>query len=507
MGTRKNLSDDGLSSGPAGSGDLRTLIGRKIKAAREEKALNQDNLGLKVGVTGAMIGKYERWEDNPGPGVVVALAAALNADPRLWLLYSELQRVARGTDESKIIDDPAIRVLQGWVEELEQERGGTPEQASLSGKTLADFPYAFDGPFWIVVGDRRESRGRKMTPADFGALSASPADLRYLNNLGLKRRDFQIISDKVFVLAPLDELRQRFANATLIVLGSPASNHAARIINRYSLHRFNLPHTYYDELEALIQEAWKIGAGPDKPDRPSTTDAGLKANATAGHNSADDTGESGDNDSETSTQPTKTAQPAKPSVDFFTAPEAVPGQDFWDYESLEKLVALRIRELNWQRHTLFNGGLIDPAFKSLIRGMDNSPDRDFGIVTLASNPFRDPDKPDGKFPALFLAGYHLPATCYALHESIWGDRRTFFKNHPFGGVTRVNLKPAAAAKKRSYTYYERMESFSAAWDDESDYTPADLLSALKLLSESQRANFTKKEAGRAHKFLERLMQG
>jgi len=104
---------------------------------------------------------------------------------------------------------------------------GPTHPPKTKSRTLQDFPHAFY-PMAIVTGDKREDSESRITVGDFGAVSASPAESRWLLRLGL-RSDVEIYSDKVFLLQKPEELRERFGEKHLLVIGSPGSNHFARL--------------------------------------------------------------------------------------------------------------------------------------------------------------------------------------------------------------------------------------------------------------------------------------
>jgi hypothetical protein len=162
--------------------------------------------------------------------------------------------------------------------------------------------------------------------------------------------------------------------------------------------------------------------------------------------------------------------------------------------------------MRWLYSAVFTGGLIDPSYHQLVRGLFKHDLNDFGVITLAQNPFRSEN--DGKYPAVFLAGYHLPGTCYALHHSIWLDPHTFFRKHPYGGVIQVNLQPSQQGPRQGteYTFYERIENFQVKWDDESDYDFKTLREGLEKLSQDgpRSCYMTAEQARRALGFLQRL---
>jgi hypothetical protein len=393
------------------------------------------------------------------------LARACEIDPAMALVSLMAYWIKQGKEkfDDKELSEELTESLAAFGAHLQAK----PGQAVLKGpQTLGDFPDGFTGPFFVVTGDRREEDGKKMTPADFSVLSSSAADIRFLSSIGLPRGT-EIITDKIFVLAPFEELSRRFADATLVVVGSPASNHCARIINRYSLHRFNLPTFYYQQLEEFIRKAWVAGTGAGRRksgSQPKTPDHG---------------------------------------PDFFVAPEAVPA---YDYESLQDFRSENMKEIKQFKHLVFSGGFIDPSYDLRVRALNRDNDSDFGIITLAQNPFRKEN--DGKFPAVFMAGYHLPGTCYGLHRDIWQDRRTFFDTHPLGGILQVDLNTKLLADwpHNFFAFYERMENFVVRWDDKRGYKPEHLLEGLNAMKQGpMNCHLSPDEAARAHKFLRGLL--
>jgi len=122
-------------------------------------------------------------------------------------------------------------------------------------KSLMNFPQAFY-PLVIVTGDRREEDPK--TPGDYFALPASTADLRWIFRLGL-RSDTEIISDKVFINSSDELLREKFGTCNLLVIGSPAANHLARIVNETALFWFKLDARTRNETKRIMQEIQRIG--------------------------------------------------------------------------------------------------------------------------------------------------------------------------------------------------------------------------------------------------------
>lgn len=122
-------------------------------------------------------------------------------------------------------------------------------------RTLAGFPYMFT-PITVVVGDRREQEPK--TRGDIFALSASSAELRWLLALGLPH-DTEIISDKVFRNAKVEYLIEEYGRRNLLVVGSPAANHLARLVNETAFFPFDIDPAIRNQVEAIYKEIDQYG--------------------------------------------------------------------------------------------------------------------------------------------------------------------------------------------------------------------------------------------------------
>ncbi|MBX3084980.1 MAG: caspase family protein [Anaerolineae bacterium] len=109
-----------------------------------------------------------------------------------------------------------------------------PSMPKSSGRTLESFPFGFL-PISIVVGDRREAKPK--TAGDILALPGSSADLRWILSLGLPKNT-EIISDKIFRQGNETYLREHFGQRNLLIIGSPAVNHLAQIVNETAFFPF-----------------------------------------------------------------------------------------------------------------------------------------------------------------------------------------------------------------------------------------------------------------------------
>lgn len=67
-------------------------VGEKIKKLRKEKRWSQDELGLKVGVHGRHISRYENGKNIPCTEVVVKMAQAFNVSTDYLLMDSSMRQ-------------------------------------------------------------------------------------------------------------------------------------------------------------------------------------------------------------------------------------------------------------------------------------------------------------------------------------------------------------------------------------------------------------------------------
>ena len=80
-------------------------IGRRIKEARENAGLTQEELGKLVGVTGSAITNYEKEVSHPKEPVMYALINALQVEPN-WL-FQDVVNIPPAPAKPKPRTDPA----------------------------------------------------------------------------------------------------------------------------------------------------------------------------------------------------------------------------------------------------------------------------------------------------------------------------------------------------------------------------------------------------------------
>jgi hypothetical protein len=278
-----------------------------------------------------------------------------------------------------------------------------------SGRTLVNFPSSFY-PLVIVTGDKRETSESRINRADFGAVSASPAEARWLQQLRLDE-EVELLTDKLFVLESEEQLRKRFGETNLLVIGSPGSNHLARRIHLspplpgwrrgVPIFRFKIPQEILQEIEDLLADL-----------------AGLNAKQLAG-------------------------KQADPATD---------------------------RDIRFRLKYLFTGGILDPSFHDFwVRAVALKQNLDFGLISLARNPFSK----DDHHVSILVSGFHMFGTAHGIAML---SRPREFKHHPLGGVIRVTMNEGD-------DFAVRFDNSTADWDmsDESNYTVDDIRKGVGLL--------------------------
>ena len=82
-------------------------IGEAIRKQRKIKGLTLNELGEKMGISGSLVGQYERGVVNPKYETIIRFADALNVEPRDLLgraftdvVNPEIERLARNADDT-----------------------------------------------------------------------------------------------------------------------------------------------------------------------------------------------------------------------------------------------------------------------------------------------------------------------------------------------------------------------------------------------------------------------
>jgi len=104
-----------------------------------------------------------------------------------------------------------------------------------------------------------------------------------------------------------------------------------------------------------------------------------------------------------------------------------------------------------RRHLIYmfaRSGILDPVDYAGLRGTSTGPSSDYGVVSLCKHPWSD------SHVAIMAAGLHGPATAAAVKLL---SKKDAFKNHPLGGVFRVNVPNEAP-------WEERYHHLDPEWD-------------------------------------------
>lgn len=326
--------------------------------------------------------------------------------------------------ELESLDSPNKRHIDTWSSETRQLARSALESVlrdaqdlnRLAGKsenrTLCDFPNSFY-PLTIVSGDKRETTGNRLNLADFGVNSASSAESRWLLRLGLSH-DVECFGDKVFLLEPFEQLQERFGKTNLLVIGSPGSNHLSRRLlwskRPTGWHGRGVPLFRFNLMQFYIDEI----------------------------------------------------------EDFLRKIERLNHQQLVGVKGDPKTEDY----VKFLCRFLFTGGIVDPTYaKRWIRAIEIPPGRDFGLVSLARNPFSKPGDP---YVCILAAGFHMLGTAHALR--MLAEPRNF-ETHPFGGVIRVEID-------LSEPFAQRFDTSQANWDDQSEYSIEQFYDGLKELKKS-----------------------
>jgi DNA-binding transcriptional regulator YiaG len=370
-----------------------------VSAILKKAKLNRKEIASNLGVSLQLISQWSTGKELIGEPHLARLIELEGPSSReakereflrlLLVLWQE--RIERENDQDKdkqrwtdSTKDLARRALKPALD-LATTR--TPNVKS-SGRTLCDFPDSFY-PLAIVSGDKREDSESRITAADFGAVSASPAEFRWLCELGLQG-GAELYGDKVFVLENVEELKARFGKRHLLIVGSPGSNHLARRCqlvpprsgwrSTAAIFRFNVAQSTLRKIDEFVESVKE-----------------LKRKQLVGRRAEEST----------------------------------------------ELV------LKNSLHNLFTGGIVDPTARNYwVRGQALRSERDYGLITLARNPLSEPGD---SYLCIVVAGFHLFGTAHALRMLAninQTNPQETFARHPLGGVIKVLINPDVPFAKR-----------------------------------------------------------
>lgn len=286
-------------------------------------------------------------------------------------------------------------------------------------KTLVNFPAAFQ-PIVVVTGDRREAAPQ--SKADLLAYSFSVTDVSYIQYLNLGQ--VEIYSDKYFVLYDRETLKRKFGGKNLLVIGSPAVNLLARIINDDMLFRFNIAETTKAKLEAQLKILDKI-----KLDQRGLA---IYQQLLTG---------------------TSSLEEALIRMEHLaTEKQELERKYRWLFEQFK---AIELKSYKALLHEFDRPGLWDPI-EGTIHGASPKGNRDYGLVSIAKHPYAENDS----FVAVCAAGVHGIATAQCV--KLLANSRNF-ENRPYGGIVEIQMNQFG-------DWMDRFLDASVAWETK-EYAP------------------------------------
>jgi hypothetical protein len=394
--------------------------------------------------SGARLGQFELGVADPPIDELVRLHYTLadQTDPNraaasllrwiaAWLEDLRARRADFDDDHARALTD-ALGLLRSVVPEPK------PVGPAFS---LADFPERFL-PLQIVVGDRREIVSKRLTKADLFSLSMASSDLMFLPDVlghpSFVREPARMWSDKITVLMPKSDLEIRLGSSNLLIVGSPAVNLGCRIVDPRSLFRFDIDREWRD-WDRLYRRTRNLD-----DDRICWLFFRI---CQAVQESA------GQADAETIKAVVKPTRDERHEFDAaMETAESLLGKPGNMMEP--KTITYAFRKLGFQ----------DPADRA-VQGVYTADSNDFGVVSLAPNPWASPQS---GYVAIIAAGIHGPGTAVALKQLSTPHE---FAERPYGGVIEVDLGGRAAA------WPDRMREARAHWQTRA-YTPEQLLGNL-----------------------------
>jgi nucleoside 2-deoxyribosyltransferase len=286
-------------------------------------------------------------------------------------------------------------------------------------KTLVNFPEAFR-PIAVVTGDRRESVPQ--SKADLLAYSFSVTDLSYIQHLNLG--ETEIYSDKYFVLYDKETLKRKFGGKNLLVIGSPAVNFLARIINDDMLFRFNIAESTKSKIDAQLEILDKI-----KFDQRGLT---IYQQLLMGASSLEEA--------------------IIRTEHLATEKQELERRYRWLFEEFK---ATELKSYKALLHEFDRPGIWDPI-EGTIHGASPKGNRDYGLVSIAKHPYAENDS----FVAVCAAGVHGIATAQCI--KLLANPRNF-ENRPYGGIVEIQMNPFG-------DWMDRFLDASVGWETK-EYEP------------------------------------
>ncbi|MGH3693052.1 MAG: hypothetical protein ACRDRX_03465 [Pseudonocardiaceae bacterium] len=301
----------------------------------------------------------------------------------------------------------------------------------------------------IIMGDRRESR--VTSAAECLIYSGSITDAMFLPRMWRGLKDASIKSDKLLVRMPREYLEEQvpeISERNLLIIGGPATNWGARILNKGAVFPFRIDRDVVRQSETLLRD-----------DRMQDEDFASEFWSLAGA-----AGEKGVRLDENVMEQLSDDDQQRREGAAELARQVLGG-------STAKAVMNKFRTL----------GVLDPADQENHGTFFHSAN-DFAVVTLARNPYSR----SGRHRAVICAGIHGPGTAVALRELV--TRPETFRSRSLGAVLEVKLRTDLA-------WPERFDRAKVA-PQTREYSPLTVLNnierALKNLSAEPRVSATRK---------------
>lgn len=397
-----------------------TVLSRMIRSARlgtttpSGRPLTQAELAAAVGRQHQQVSQIETGRVLPALDLLARIHGVLRAqaadgrtpeDLSVWLVEWLGSQAERAGDSAVLPElTSAVERLRTLAERRGSRRGSRGQPAALA--SIADFPG--DDRFTIILGDRREWRAK--SAADCLIYPGSTTDSMYLGLFGDRLDRAEIYTDKLLARLPAPLLRDRpeLAERNLLVLGSPAANWGARILNRAAVFPFRIDDDVMKRSAELIEE-------PRMQD-PSFASAFWKL-----------------------------AQAVRPGTNQIDHRQVSLDEDEKPHSQRAEELVHRILGGSTARAMMnkFRAlGILDPADQEN-HGTNIHPANDFAVVTLARNPFAASDR----YRAVICAGVHGPGTASAV-RALATNAENLFANRPLGGVLEVRLNLDLAWSER-----------------------------------------------------------
>ena len=171
-------------------------LANEVQNILQRAKINRQEIAKKLGVTAGMLSQWSSDTLISEPYLAGLVNEAVDGPSAvkerellrlLFILWQERFRRGNEPDDKKKrwTDETQELAINSFKPVLALSEGLKAPIIKSSGRTLCDFPDSFY-PLAIISGDKREDSESRITAGDFGAVSASPAEFRWLCELGLQ---------------------------------------------------------------------------------------------------------------------------------------------------------------------------------------------------------------------------------------------------------------------------------------------------------------------------------